>query len=133
MQDLCGREWTAQEYELILSNNHLNKEEIEVIKGLEQRDGHWLCSRCLNEKLFGEFVYRGERMTYCRECLDFKQINQNSLLYRSKQRAIISHHAHILNADFKLSKLQQEASRFSQEVLRTSDCGLIWAVCSASI
>lgn len=35
MQDLCGREWTAQEYEMISNDRRLDKEELEVIKGLE--------------------------------------------------------------------------------------------------
>ena len=37
MQDLCGREWTAQEYEMISNDRRLDKEELEVIKGLEKR------------------------------------------------------------------------------------------------
>ena len=51
MKDLCGREWTAQEYEMRSNDRRLDKEELEVIKGLEKRDGHWFCSRCLNEKM----------------------------------------------------------------------------------
>ena len=131
MQDLCGREWTAQEYEMISNDRRLDKEELEVIKGLEKRDGHWFCSRCLNEKSFGQYVYRGERLTYCRECLDFKQINQHSLLYRSKRKATITHNAHVLNADFQLSTLQQEGSNFSQEILNKGYIGINWAVCGA--
>ena len=131
MQDLCGREWTAQEYEMISNDRRLDKEELEVIKGLEKRDGHWFCSRCLNEKSFGQYVYRGERLTYCRECLDFKQINQHSLLYRSKRKATITHNAHVLNADFQLSTLQQEGSNFSQEILNKGYIGMNWAVCGA--
>lgn len=131
MQDLCGREWTAQEYETISNDRRLDKEELEVIKGLEKRDGHWFCSRCLNEKSFGQYVYRGERLTYCRECLDFKQINQHSLLYRSKRKATITHNAHVLNADFQLSTLQQEGSNFSQEILNKGYIGMNWAVCGA--
>lgn len=131
MQDLCGREWTAQEYEMISNHRRLDKEELEVIKGLEKRDGHWFCSRCLNEKSFGQYVYRGERLTYCRECLDFKQINQHSLLYRSKRKATITHNAHVLNADFQLSTLQQEGSNFSQEILNKGYIGINWAVCGA--
>lgn len=131
MQDLCGREWTAQEYEMISNDRRLDKEELEVIKGPEKRDGHWFCSRCLNEKSFGQYVYRGERLTYCRECLDFKQINQHSLLYRSKRKATITHNAHVLNADFQLSTLQQEGSNFSQEILNKGYIGINWAVCGA--
>ena len=131
MQDLCGREWTAQEYEMISNDRRLDKEELEVIKGLEKRDGHWFCSRCLHETSFGQYVYRGERLTYCRECLDFKQINQHSLLYRSKRKATITHNAHVLNADFQLSTLQQEGSNFSQEILNKGYIGMNWAVCGA--
>lgn len=122
-----------QEFSLIQNKKILNLDEVEVIQGLSKVDGRWFCQRCSNEKRFGQFVYQGELITYCRECLDFKQVSQKSLLYRSKRRADLTRDAHVLNVDFQLSALQQEASNFSQQILKTKGKGLIWAVCSASI
>lgn len=131
MFDIYGREWTEDEYKFISDRVSLNEDDIEIIQGLQKQDDKWICSRCFNDKRYGQFIYHGEKIVYCRECLDFKQVNQKSLLFRSKKKSLISAHAHLLNVDFKLSTLQQEASNFSQEILRTSSCGMVWAVCGA--
>lgn len=131
MLDIYGREWTEEEYKFISNQVNLNKDDVQMIRGLERRSDQWICSRCLNHNRYGQFVYHGEKVVYCRDCLDFKQINQKSLLFRSTKKPIISNHAYLLNVDFKLSSLQQEASNFSQEILRTSSSGIVWAVCGA--
>ena len=54
-------------------------------------------------------------------------------LYRSLMPAKITDNAHVLNIDFKLSSLQQRASDFAKDILKTGYIGIIWAVCDASV
>ena len=80
---------------------------------------------------FGTFTYKGQLITYCRQCLDFKMVDNCHYLYRSLIPAKITDNAHVLNVDFKLSPLQQQASNFAKDILEANDLGLIWAVCGA--
>ena len=78
------------------------------------------CERCLNQsdEWFGTFTYKGQLITYCRQCLDFKMVDNCHYLYRSLMPAKITQNAHVLNLDFKLSSLQQRASDFAKNILK---------------
>ena len=129
MIDIYGREWMEEEY-LNLYNQGLIQE-CDVVKVLGINKGR--CERCLNisNEWLGRFDYEGEVITYCRQCLDFKMVDNKHYLYRSIIPPKITENAHILNVDFKLSPLQQRASSFAKQILNTQDTGLIWAVCGA--
>ncbi|MEE0881619.1 MAG: hypothetical protein UIL36_08435 [Turicibacter sp.] len=107
-------------------------QECDVVKVLGINSGR--CERCLNTSndWLGRFNYKGEAITYCRQCLDFKMVDNKHYLYRSIIPPKITENAHILDIDFKLSPLQQRASNFAKQILNTKDTGLIWAVCMAS-
>ena len=58
-------------------------------------------------------------------------VDSEHYLYRSLIPAKITQNAHVLNVDFKLSSLQQRASDFTKDILKTGITGIIWAVCGA--
>ena len=133
--NLSGREFLGEEFETYKARNLLTHDDVEVVKGLVNTSGKWFCQRCLNERQyrFADFVYKRKRITYCRDCLDFKMISSDSLLYRSKVKGETPSMAGELDVTFKLSYLQQQASDFSKMLLKNSGIGILWAVCGASV
>lgn len=131
--NLSGREFLGEEFETYKARNLLTHDDVEVVKGLVNTSGKWFCQRCLNERQyrFADFVYKRKRITYCRDCLDFKMISSDSLLYRSKVKGETPSMAGELDVTFKLSYLQQQASDFSKMLLKNSGIGILWAVCGA--
>ena len=131
--DLNGREWLSEEFNLLKNKGIIALKDVEVVEGLIKTKGGYCCQRCLNEKEshFASFIYQGNEITYCRDCLDFKMVSSESLLYRSKIGSSVSAEAGKLNVDFKLSFLQQQASEFSKQLLRNREIGITWAVCGA--
>lgn len=129
MIDISGREWTEEEYLNRYEEGVIQEKDVVKVIGINNKR----CERCLNEsdEWFGTFVYNEKTITYCRQCLDFKMVDSEHYLYRSLITPSITKNAHVLNADFKLSPLQQKASDFSKEILSTNGFGLIWAVCGA--
>jgi len=130
MIDIYGREWTEEEYLILHKQGIIQESEVIKILGINNNR----CERCWNESnsWLGRFKYKGEVITYCRQCLDFKMVDNKHYFYRSLLPPKITENAHVLNVDFKLSNLQQRASNFAKKILNTQDKGLIWAVCMAS-
>lgn len=128
-----GREFLSDEFEKYKVRGLLKYDDVEVVKGLVNTSGKWSCQRCLNEKQhrFADFMYKGKRITYCQDCLDFKMMSSESLLYRSKIKGEIPSTAGQLDITFQLSFLQQQASDFSQTLLKNHEIGILWAVCGA--
>ena len=129
MVDVSGREWTEEEYLKRIKEGVVQEKDVVRVIGVNNKR----CERCLNEshEWFGTFLYHEKTITYCRQCLDFKMVDSEHYLYRSLIKPTISKNAHVLNADFKLSLLQQKASNFSKSILNKNEVGLIWAVCGA--
>lgn len=129
MIDIYGREWLEDEYLDLCSQGVIKASDVEKVKGIHGNR----CERCLNQSTdwFSTFTYKGNLITYCRQCLDFKMIDDVHYLYRSKIPVQITERAGILNQDFQLSLLQQRASNFAKEILNSYSIGIIWAVCGA--
>jgi len=58
-------------------------------------------------------------------------ITDQLLLYRSVILPEISPNAYELDLDFQLSELQERASEFAKELLRSKETGIVWAVTGA--
>ncbi|MGL4335482.1 MAG: DEAD/DEAH box helicase [Turicibacter sp.] len=134
MFDCYGREWL--ENEIIKYKNQLSLESSScvLVVGIAQKPNNkWMCQRCLNEKKsrFGSFKFNNESITYCRECLAFGMVSNQMTLTRSTKRPLINEMASVLNADFKLSHLQQQASKSALQTLASGGAKMIWAVCGA--
>ena len=129
MFDISGREWTEEEYLRLHEQGLVQEKDVVKVIGVHNQ----MCERCLNQsdEWFGTFTYKGQLITYCRQCLDFKMVDNCHYLHRSLIPAKITDNAHVLNVDFKLSPLQQQASNFAKDILEANDLGLIWAVCGA--
>ena len=129
MFDISGREWIEEEYLRLHEQVLVQEKDVVKVIGVHNQ----MCERCLNQsdEWFGTFTYKEQLITYCRQCLDFKMVDNCHYLYRSLMPAKITDNAHVLNIDFKLSSLQQRASDFAKEILEANDLGLIWAVCGA--
>lgn len=129
MFDISGREWTEEEYLRLHEQGLVQEKDVVKVIGIHNKT----CERCLNQsdEWFGTFIYKGQLITYCRQCLDFKMVDNCHYLYRSLMPAKITQNAHVLNLDFKLSSLQQRASDFAKNILKKGETGIIWAVCGA--
>jgi len=129
MIDISGREWLKEEFLRLESQGLIKRSQIKKVNGFEKNR----CQRCLNEdeKWMGTFKYQEKEIYYCRKCLDFGMITNQISLYRSQQHPQISSQAFQLDLDFKLSPLQERASRFAKTCLKNNETGMIWAVCGA--
>lgn len=129
MIDVSGREWLEDEYLELFKQGIIKESEVVRVKGIQGKR----CERCLNqsEDWFATFIYKEKPVKYCRQCLDFKMIDDAQYLYRSIVLAPITEKSEILNQDFQLSFLQQRASDFAKGILNSSGIGMIWAVCGA--
>ena len=127
--DIYGREFLECEYQSLMAQGVMRDAEVETVIGIEEG----VCNRCLNDDILylPTFLYKGEKMRYCRKCIDFGMVTNKTVLYRLKSVAEIKKKAGTLNKDFQLSFLQTRASAFSQDILAAKSEGLIWAVCGA--
>ena len=127
--DIYNREFLAEEFLQLKDQSLITDDDVVIAPGIENGK----CNRCLNtdNEYFKQFIYQDEEITYCRKCLDFGMISNQTKLYRTTRTANISEEISTLNADFKLSKLQERASNFSKGILANQETGMIWAVCGA--
>ena len=129
MIDIYGREFLEKEFNELLKQDILTENDVEVVDGIA--DG--VCCRCCNDEAeyFGNFMYDACEITYCRKCLDFGMISNETKLYRTLPQNEILSEVGALNKDFQLSFLQERASNFCKEVLKNREIGMVWAVCGA--
>jgi len=129
MIDVYGREFLEAEFLELKRDGLLTDDQVTVVLGI---DGG-VCNRCLNsdDHYFASFSYKGKNVMYCRKCIDFGMVTQETKLYRTASQVEIPATAGVLNKDFQLSFLQERASAFSQEILAKGELGMIWAVCGA--
>ena len=129
MIDTCGREFLETEFSQLVKQGLLSSSEVTVINGIVD----YTCNRCLNNdsEYFSTFKYKGNKITYCRKCLDFGMISNKTKLYRTPPKHQILPEVGLLNKDFRLSFLQEKASNFSKDILDQKQTGIVWAVCGA--
>ena len=129
MIDIYGREFLEKEFLQLVKQGIIEKNDVDVVQGIVDDT----CNRCLNDEslYFGSFEYQLEVITYCRKCLDFGMVSNETKLYRTAPTQQIPSEAGMLNKDFQLSFLQAQASDFSKEILNKQQVGIIWAVCGA--
>ena len=88
MFDISGREWTEEEYLRLHEQGLVQEKDVVKVIGIHNKT----CERCLNQsdEWFGTFIYKGQLITYCRQCLDFKMVDNCHYLYRSLMPAKIT-------------------------------------------
>jgi competence protein ComFA len=129
MTDIHGREFLEKEFLQLNEQGLLSDSKVSVINGITDKT----CNRCLNSEsfYFATFSYKNRKITYCRKCIDFGLISNETKLYRIAPTNKIAPAVGQLNKDFQLSFLQQKASNFSKNILRSKQSGMVWAVCGA--
>jgi len=129
MIDIHGREFLEKEFTQLTKQSILKAEDAIIIDGIVNST----CNRCLNNEpeYFSTFEYKNSNITYCRKCLDFGMISNETKLYRTPSKHQILPETGILNKDFQLSFLQERASSFSKDILGKQETGIVWAVCGA--
>ena len=129
MTDIHGREFLEKEFLQLVEAEILSSNDVAIINGIVDST----CNRCLNieNEYFSSFKYKGDMITYCRKCLDFGMISNETKLYRTPSHHTIAPEVGVLNKDFQLSFLQERASNFSKEILEKRQSGIVWAVCGA--
>ena len=129
MIDIHGREFLEKEFNELLKQGVLVNDDASIVAGIV--DG--ICNRCCNEdaEYFKTFEHNGKLITYCRKCIDFGMISNETKLYRTPSKHEITPEVGVLNKDFQLSFLQERASGFSKEILAKRQSGMVWAVCGA--
>jgi len=129
MIDIHGREFLEKEFTQLTKQGILTKEGTIITSGIVDST----CNRCLNNdpEYFSTFKYKSNQIIYCRKCLDFGMISNETILYRTSSHHKILPEVGILNKDFQLSFLQERASNFSKEILNNQETGMVWAVCGA--
>jgi len=129
MTDTNGREFQEKEFTQLTTHGVLKTDDVIVIDGITDDT----CNRCLNQdtEYFSTFKYKNNTITYCRKCIDFGMISNETKLYRTPSQHKISPEIGLLNKDFQLSFLQERASNFSKDILEKRQFGMVWAVCGA--
>ena len=129
MTDTHGREFQELEFTQLTKQGVLRKKDAIITDGITNST----CNRCLNQEIeyFHTFKYQNKDITYCRKCLDFGMISNETKLYRTPSQHKIPPEVGILNKDFQLSFLQERASNFSKDILEKRQFGMVWAVCGA--
>jgi len=129
MIDIHGRELLEKEFNELLRQGVLVSDDAEIVAGIH--DG--ICNRCCNgdTEYLKTFEYDGKSIIYCRKCIDFGMISNETKLYRIPSKHKIAPEVGVLNKDFQLSFLQERASNFSKEILAKRQSGMVWAVCGA--
>ena len=129
MIDIHGREFLEKEFKELLKEGILVSDAAEIVAGIV----NGICNRCCNKdtEYLKTFEHDGKTITYCRKCLDFGMISNETKLYRVPSKHDITPQVGILNKDFQLSFLQERASDFSKEILEKRQTGMVWAVCGA--
>lgn len=127
--DIHGREFLEKEFSQLVKQRMLTNDAATIIKGIVNAT----CNRCLNKvpEYFSTFKYKGNVITYCRKCLDFGMISNETKLYRTSSKQQIPSETGLLNKNFQLSFLQERASNFSKDILDKQQVGLVWAVCGS--
>jgi len=129
MTDIHGREFLEKEFSQLKSQQLLPDTQINTIPGISDNT----CNRCLNNDpdYFATFTHQNKEITYCRKCIDFGLITNETKLYRTLPTQQIEISVGQLNKDFQLSFLQERASNFSKDILEKRQTGMVWAVCGA--
>ena len=133
MIDIHGREFLETEFLQLVKQGNIHSllsgKNLTIVNGIVDS----ICNRCLNndKEYFNTFKYKNSNLTYCRKCLDFGMITNETKLYRIPSRHQILPTIGVLNKDFQLSILQEEASNFSKNILNLGKTGIVWAVCGA--
>jgi len=129
MTDTHGREFLEKEFTQLTKQGILSSDEVIITNGIIDST----CNRCLNKdnEYFSTFKYKSNNIIYCRKCLDFGMISNETKLYRTPSKHQILPEVGILNKDFQLSFLQERASNFSKDILDQQQTGMVWAVCGA--
>jgi len=129
MTDIHGREFLEKEFLQLTSLGILSSSDAITIQGIVDST----CNRCLNNdnEYFSSFKHKGSSIIYCRKCLDFGLITNETKIYRTPSKHTILPEVGILNQDFQLSFLQERASNFSKDLLAKQQSGIVWAVCGA--
>ena len=129
MTDIHGREFLEKEFSQLAKQGILTSNNVILTKGIVDS----ICNRCLNKEpeYFSTFKYEGKLITYCRKCLDFGMVSDETKLYRTPSKHQILPKTGLLNKDFQLSFLQERASNFSKGILDKQQTGIVWAVCGA--
>ena len=129
MIDTHGREFLEQDFSQLVKQGVLANEDAIITYGMTNST----CNRCLNNDptSFSTFKYKRKTVAYCRKCLDFGMISNETKLYRIPATNKITPEVGELNKDFQLSFLQEQASHFSKEILNKRQNGIVWAVCGA--
>jgi len=129
MIDTHGREFLEKEFAQLVKQGMISINDVTIANGVVDS----ICNRCLNNdaEYFSTFKYKKSNITYCRKCLDFGMISNETKLYRTPSKHQIPPKIGVLNKDFQLSFLQERASNFSMDILNKGQTGIVWAVCGA--
>jgi len=129
MTDIHGREFLEKEFSRLNKQGLIPDSQVKIINGIT--DG--ICNRCLNSEPddLATFGYKNKKITYCRKCINFGFISNETKLYRIAPTHQMMPKVGVLNKDFQLSFLQVKASNFSKDILKKGQRGIIWAVCGA--
>ncbi|MFH0992951.1 MAG: DEAD/DEAH box helicase family protein [bacterium] len=90
-----------------------------VVAGICQR-----CNATVPENVFDEYGFR-----YCRRCLAFGRVSEDSVLYRYERPLTCKRHR--LAPAFPLTAEQARAAAFVVAKIRRRERGFLWAVCGA--
>lgn len=129
MIDIYGREFLEKEFLQLKKQGLISDSQINIVTGITDKT----CQRCLNSEpdYFASFSCEKKKITYCRKCIDFGVISDETKLYRIAAINHIAPQAGELNKDFKLSFLQERASDFCKDILKHRQQAILWAVCGA--